>query len=276
MKSRMFVCAALTILAAIGVASADEVFTAKMVRTKGLSKQSVHLDLRITEYATQEDADALQKILAEEGQEAMQKALRAGDRGVARVTGGLPRKVNWVRVYPGHNGSTVIIVTEHPLYFPGEEAGNRTFRGAWFHHVGDERSRPWARATRRSDGDPRDGRQRAQDRGGATSGDRNGRRSAGAVSWGQTRTRLPPVELVVLVGGLDLPFLTEYLDLAWSGRFRQAPPALHCGDLQPVRARRLVLSLQLYIPLAIAVHFHANNGAFLSCHVPPLWLKRST
>ena len=93
MKSRMFVCAALTILAAIGVASADEVFTAKMVRTKGLSKQSVHLDLRITEYATQEDADALQKILAEEGQEAMQKALRAGDRGVARVTGGLPRKV---------------------------------------------------------------------------------------------------------------------------------------------------------------------------------------
>ncbi len=121
MKSRMFVCAALTILAAIGVASADEVFTATMVRTKGLSKQSVHLDLRITEYATQEDADALQKILAEEGQEAMQKALRAGDRGVARVTGGLPRKVNWVRVFPGQNGSTVIIVTEHPLYFPGEE-----------------------------------------------------------------------------------------------------------------------------------------------------------
>jgi len=110
----------------IGTAFADEVYTAKLIRKRGLSKDFVHLDLRIRERATEEQAAALRKILAEQGTDALMDALRKGDYGEARVTGGLPRRIGWVRVYPGQNGSQVIIVTERPLYFPGEEPEGET------------------------------------------------------------------------------------------------------------------------------------------------------
>ena len=119
----------LLMLALIGVLSAgsgiaaaeDEVYTAKMVRTKGLTTENVHVDLRIRQRATQEQADALRKILAEEGSDALKTALLKGDFGQARVTGGHPRRVVWARVYPGQNGSSIMIVTDRPIYFPSDD-----------------------------------------------------------------------------------------------------------------------------------------------------------
>lgn len=102
-------------------ANAQDVFAAKLVRTKGLRKEAVELDLTIREYATQEHADALQAVLDEGGTDALMDALRDGDYGEAKVTGGLTRRVGYVRVFPGENGSTVVIVTDKPLYFPGDE-----------------------------------------------------------------------------------------------------------------------------------------------------------
>ena len=123
MRFRTFVQLALVgvFLAGVGAASAqNEVYTAKMVRKKGLSTESVHLDLQISKRATQEDADALQKVLSEDGSDAMMDALREGDYGEARVTGGRPRQVVYARVFPGENGSSVIIVTDQPIYFPSD------------------------------------------------------------------------------------------------------------------------------------------------------------
>ena len=106
----------------IGNASAqEEVYTAKLVRKKGLSTESVQLDLRIRERATQEQADALLKILNEDGSDALMEELRKGDYGEARVTGGRMRRVVWVRVFPGQNGSSVLIVTDRPIYFPSDK-----------------------------------------------------------------------------------------------------------------------------------------------------------
>jgi hypothetical protein len=104
-----------------GSAAAREVYTAKMVRTKGLSTESVDLDLQLSKRATQEEADALVEILADGGSEGLMEALRKGDYGEARVTGGQPRRVVWARVFPGQNGSSVLIVTDRPIYFPSDE-----------------------------------------------------------------------------------------------------------------------------------------------------------
>ena len=126
MRLRTFVWLALVgmmgvFFVGIGDASAqEEVYTAKMVRKKGLSTESVHLDLKIRERGTQEQADALLKILDEEGSDTLMEALRKGDYGEARVTGGRPRRVVWVRVFPGQNGSSVMIVTDRPIYFPSD------------------------------------------------------------------------------------------------------------------------------------------------------------
>jgi hypothetical protein len=92
---RQLVLAGLTtvILGGLGVASAEEIYTAKMVRRMGLRNEMVHLDLTVREYATEEDGNALQKIYDEQGEQAILAALRKGDRGEARVTGGLPRRV---------------------------------------------------------------------------------------------------------------------------------------------------------------------------------------
>lgn len=107
-------------LVAAGSAVAQEVYTAKMVRKKGLSNESVHLDLHITKRATQEDADALLKILSDDGSDALMAALRKGEYGEVRVTGGRPRTVVWARVFPGDNGSAVLIVCDRPIYFPSD------------------------------------------------------------------------------------------------------------------------------------------------------------
>ena len=127
MRLRMFVRLALVgmmgvFLVGLGTASSqEEVYTAKMVRKKGLSTESVHLDLRIRERATQEQADALLKILNDDGSDALMEELRKGDYGEARVTGGRARRVVWVRVFPGQNGTSVLIVTDRPIYFPSDK-----------------------------------------------------------------------------------------------------------------------------------------------------------
>jgi len=108
----------------VGLLSAsaqEEVYTAKMVRKKGLSTESVQLELKVRKRGTQEQADALLKTLEEEGSDALMDALRKGDYGEARVTGGRPRRVVWVRVFPGENGTAVMIVTDRPIYFPSDK-----------------------------------------------------------------------------------------------------------------------------------------------------------
>jgi len=101
--------------------SVTEVYTAELVRTVGLRQESVNLELHIRAFAEQTDADALQEIYDADGSDGLMTALREGDWGEARVTGGIPRRIGWVRVYPGENGSTIVLVTAKPLYFPGDE-----------------------------------------------------------------------------------------------------------------------------------------------------------
>ncbi|GMR23357.1 MAG: hypothetical protein BMS9Abin37_1777 [Acidobacteriota bacterium] len=127
MRLKMFVWLALVgmtgfFLVGIAAASAqEEVYTAKMIRKKGLSTESVLLELQIRERATQEQADALLKLLNEEGSDALMQALRKGDYGEARVTGGRSRRVVWMRVFPGQNGNSVLIITDRPIYFPSDK-----------------------------------------------------------------------------------------------------------------------------------------------------------
>lgn len=124
MRCKMLMLWALAGVVSAGTGAAlaqDEIYTAKMVRKKGLTPESVHLDLRISKRASQEDADELGRILAEDGSDALMDALRQGDYGEARVTGGMPRKVVYARVFPGQNGSSVIIVTDRPIYFPSDK-----------------------------------------------------------------------------------------------------------------------------------------------------------
>ncbi len=127
MHLRNFAGASLALLAFAGLASsqeatdAEQIYSAKLVRKKGLREEVVALDLRIREFSTQENADALQKTLADGGTDALMEALREGNFGEAKVTGGLTRRIGYVRVFPGENGSTVVLVTNKPLYFPGDE-----------------------------------------------------------------------------------------------------------------------------------------------------------
>ena len=60
-------------------------------------------------------------LLNEDGSDALMEELRKGDYGEARVTGGRMRRVVWVRVFPGQNGSSVLIVTDRPIYFPSDK-----------------------------------------------------------------------------------------------------------------------------------------------------------
>lgn len=100
--------------------TAQETYTAKMVRTKGLSQESVQVDLQISRWASQDEADALLEVLNEGGWEALKAALLDNDFGEAQVTGGTPRKVVWARVFPGQNGNSLMIVTNEPVYFPSD------------------------------------------------------------------------------------------------------------------------------------------------------------
>ncbi len=102
---------------------AAEVYTATLVRPMGVRADKVaQLTLTIESFATEEDAERYQKVLAEEGSDGLIKVLRETKRGVAQVQGDTPRTINHVRVYESANGSArIIIVTDRPLFFPDEE-----------------------------------------------------------------------------------------------------------------------------------------------------------
>ncbi len=104
-------------------AFAAEVYTATLVRPMGVREDKIaRLTLTIESYATEEDAERYQKVLAEEGSDGLIEALRQIKRGVAQVQGDTPRTINHVRVHESTNGSVrIIIVTDRPLFFPDEE-----------------------------------------------------------------------------------------------------------------------------------------------------------
>ena len=106
------------ILLAGAVASAEEVYKATLTSPRRLGKKTAVLTVTIKQSATEEDAAKLRKILNEQGSNAAIEALQRNDWGVAKITGGPSSVITYVRVFPGQNGSRVVIITAEPLYFP--------------------------------------------------------------------------------------------------------------------------------------------------------------
>jgi hypothetical protein len=109
---------ALWYLAAGSLASAEEVYSATLTSARGLGRKTAELTLTVTSRTTEEEAARLQKILQEQGSDAAIEALRDFDRGIAKITGGPSTPIRHMRSHPGQNGARVIIITDHPLYFP--------------------------------------------------------------------------------------------------------------------------------------------------------------
>ncbi len=103
------------------VASAEEIYTALLVESRGLREdKTAQLTLTIEQFSTEEDTARLQQIFDEKGSDGLIEALHQMDRGVAQIKGGPTTRVNHVRVHEGETGNQVIIVTDRPLYFPGD------------------------------------------------------------------------------------------------------------------------------------------------------------
>jgi hypothetical protein len=109
------------------VASAEEVYTATLVESRGLREDKrAELTLTIEQFSTEEDSDRLQKIFDEQGSDGLIQALREMDRGEASIRGGTTTRINHVRVRESESGNSVVIVTDRPLYFPGERPDTRS------------------------------------------------------------------------------------------------------------------------------------------------------
>ena len=110
-----------------GAASAEEIYTAMLVESRGLREdKTAQLTLTIEQFSTEEDTARLDKIFEEKGSEGLIEALRQTDRGVAQIKGGPTTRINHVRVHEGESGNQVIIVTDRPLYFPGDRPDTRS------------------------------------------------------------------------------------------------------------------------------------------------------
>ncbi|MGH9320988.1 MAG: hypothetical protein ACRD3V_14030 [Vicinamibacteria bacterium] len=108
------------ILSALGgMASSQEVYVATLTSPKGLGlKKTAELTLTIADRSTEEDRARLLQVFEEKGSEGFVGELRKLEQGVAKITGGPSSRINYVMVRPGQNGSSVVILTESPLYFP--------------------------------------------------------------------------------------------------------------------------------------------------------------
>lgn len=121
-KCVRFVAAALaaaSILSLTVSATAEEIYTATLIASDGMGgDRKADLRLTIKQRTTDEESAELQKILEEEGSDALFAKLRTWDKGLAEIRGSASQKILHVRVFPGENGSRVIIVTEGQLYMP--------------------------------------------------------------------------------------------------------------------------------------------------------------
>ena len=109
------------LLCATSTALAEEVYTATVIVRTGVGEPTKErLILTVETFDTEDDTDRLQKILEEEGSERMFEVLRETRRGVAEIENGPRRTINYVRVRPAENGSSVVIVTDTPLYLTEE------------------------------------------------------------------------------------------------------------------------------------------------------------
>jgi hypothetical protein len=109
------------------VASAEEIYKATLIAPRGIrADKTAELTLTVTQFATEEDSEKLQKEYDKKGSEGLLDAIRQQDRGVARIRGGMTCRIHWVRVFEGKGGSKVIIVTEKPLIFPEDNPDLRS------------------------------------------------------------------------------------------------------------------------------------------------------
>jgi len=115
------------ILTASAVASAADVYTATLVEKRGLREpKKADLILTIERFSTEEDSVKLQAVFDEQGSDGLIQAIREMSRGSATVVGGQTSRIHHVRVHEAQGGSSIIIVTESPLYFPGERPDMRS------------------------------------------------------------------------------------------------------------------------------------------------------
>ena len=115
------------ILGFSAVASAEEIYTALLVESRGVREdKTAQLTLTIQQFSTEDDTARLQEIFDEKGSDGLIEALHQMDKGVAQIKGGPTTRVNLVRVHEGESGNQVIIVTDRPLYFPGDRPDMRS------------------------------------------------------------------------------------------------------------------------------------------------------
>ena len=109
------------------VAFGEEIYTAMLVESRGLREdKTAQLTLTIEQFSTEEDTARLGEIFDEKGSDGLIEALQQMDRGVAQIKGGPTTRINHVRVHEGETGNQVIIVTDRPLYFPGDRPDTRS------------------------------------------------------------------------------------------------------------------------------------------------------
>lgn len=103
-----------------GVAEAEEIYKATITSGGAFRAVTSEITLTVESRTTDEESAKLQQILRDEGSDAAIEAVRESDHGVARIEGTVPRRIVLVRVHEGQNGRQVIIITDQPLYAPGQ------------------------------------------------------------------------------------------------------------------------------------------------------------
>jgi hypothetical protein len=103
-----------------GVAQAEEIYKATITSGGAFRSVTSEITLTIESQTTDEESAKLQQILQEEGSDAAIEAVREFDHGVARIEGTVPRRIVLMRVHEGQNGRQIIIITDQPLYAPGQ------------------------------------------------------------------------------------------------------------------------------------------------------------
>lgn len=113
---RNFLTLGCAILLALPSAAIAEQFTGRVIDMTGKSlDNTAYFTLSIDEYAEVEEIRGYVKILAEEGQEALEKAFFKLDRGYIRVGAALGYPISVARSIDTEEGRVIRVVTDRPI-----------------------------------------------------------------------------------------------------------------------------------------------------------------
>lgn len=105
----------------------QEVYSAVMIPTRaGLGARSVDLTMRVREYTSDEELQELAEILAEGGQDALQRRMEKLRLGTIAPTGRLGSDIAVARRRSTENGTRIVLVTARSMSFLELRSGGRS------------------------------------------------------------------------------------------------------------------------------------------------------